>query len=61
MSDAERLSSNGPSNACDDAFSRMMRELGIGVPRKPGPRGPDPTPVRVEGRPLSEDLIDERR
>ena len=47
--------------AADDGFAKMMRELGIGQPREPGPRGPNPIPVHVEGKPLSEQLIEERR
>lgn len=45
----------------DDAFARKLVELGIGRPRPPGPRGPEPQPVDVQGQPLSQQLIEERR
>ena len=45
----------------DEAFARKLVELGIGQPRPPGPRGPNPPPVVVHGTPLSEQLIRERR
>jgi hypothetical protein len=44
-----------------DAFARKLVELGIGQPRPSGPRSANPQPVRVEGTPLSEQLIRERR
>ena len=44
-----------------DAFARKLVETGIGQPRPPGPRGPNPQPVVVHGTPLSEQLIRERR
>ena len=47
--------------AADDAFAQKLVELGIGRPRPPGPRRPNPQPVCVEGKPLSQQLIEERR
>jgi hypothetical protein len=55
-----RLDAPSP-NVVEDEFSKMLRETGFGQPRKAGPRAPNPTPVRVQGKPLSEQLIEERR
>lgn len=45
----------------EDEFARKLLEGGVGQPRPAGPRSPNPEPIRVEGRPLSEELIEERR
>ena len=44
-----------------DAFARKLVELGIGQRRPSGSRAPNPQPVVVQGTPLSEQLIQERR
>lgn len=38
-----------------------LRQLGFVRLRPPGPRNPNPEPVRVEGKPLSETVLEERR
>ena len=48
---------NSHAHPAEDAFGKMLQELGIGKARRAGPRAPNPTPVRVEGKPLSEQLI----
>lgn len=45
----------------DDAFGRRLAELGVGIPRPSGPRHANPQPIRADGQPLSEQLIEERR
>ena len=55
-----KLNAQSPFAAEND-FDRMMQESGIGRPRKPGPRGANPRPIYVEGKPISEQLIEERR
>jgi hypothetical protein len=44
-----------------DPFGQMMRDLGIGRARPLGPRQPNPSVVQIVGKPLSEQLIEERR
>ncbi|HEY8750947.1 MAG TPA: hypothetical protein VIM11_23385 [Tepidisphaeraceae bacterium] len=44
-----------------DQFGQMMRELGIGRARPLRPRQPNPKAVQIIGKPLSEQLIEERR
>jgi len=55
-----RLNAQVISPPADD-FGKMMKELGIGMPRDPGAGPPNPIPASVEGNCLSEQLIEERR
>ncbi|HXE53021.1 MAG TPA: hypothetical protein VN541_08405 [Tepidisphaeraceae bacterium] len=52
------------SETPESAFDRELRRMGLvtapRIPRDPN-RPPNPTPVVVEGEPLSEQLIRERR
>lgn len=43
------------------AIANNLRKLGFVRLRPPGPRNPNPEPIRVEGKPLSETVLEERR
>jgi hypothetical protein len=45
----------------EDGFARKLIELHVGDPRPAGPRHPNPQPIHAAGKPLSEELIEERR
>jgi hypothetical protein len=50
-----------PAESPEAELSRKLIESGVARPRTPGPRRPNPVPVRVTGKPLSETIIEERR
>jgi len=51
-----------PVETPEEILDRKLRESGlVRPPPHRGPRRPNPQPVRVEGKPLSEQLIEERR
>jgi len=59
----QRMDAKAPETP-EDAFDRKLREMGlVSTPRLPrDPSRPiNPTPVVVQGKPLSESLIEERR
>lgn len=47
--------------AATDSFGQKLIELGIGRPRGSSPFSVNPHPLEAKGRPLSEELIEERR
>ncbi|HSZ54638.1 MAG TPA: hypothetical protein VK797_03200 [Tepidisphaeraceae bacterium] len=59
-----RRAIEGAMQSPEGAFEQKLREMGLvsqfGRKRQPRQR-PIPVPVRVEGKPLSESLIEERR
>ena len=51
-----------PAETPEEVLDRKLRESGlVRHPPHHGPRRQTPPPVRVEGKPLSEQLIQERR
>lgn len=50
-----------PKTSPEEELDRRMRESGFIQLGARGPREPAPEPVRIEGKPLSEELIEERR
>ena len=54
------IDSLSPANL-EDELDRKMQEAGFVQLGARGPREANPEPVRIEGKPLSEQLIEERR
>lgn len=51
-----------PAETPEETLDRKLRESGlVRHPPRRGPRRPQSPPVQVEGKPLSEQLIEERR
>lgn len=56
-----RWMNHGAEAMAGDLFGQKLIDLGIGHPRAAGSCNPNPEPIDLPGRPLSEQLIEERR
>jgi hypothetical protein len=52
-----------PPQTPEDELDLRLLQSGLisSIPRRPADRNPNPEPIRIEGKPLSETVIEERR